>query len=330
MTTAERPRAAEALGTRARNLLADRPELALAVVIVGLVIANVAASDGGFWSLGQLRNTLLTAAPLAIIAGGQMLCMLTGGIDLSVTATATAAAYFMAHHALHGETRGILIGLGVGVLIGLANGIGIAIFRVHPLIMTLGSLLVVIALLTIGVTSFLEGDILVPNSIREMAGGTLFWYVPTVLLAWICVAFVLMAGLRLTGLGRSIYAVGDNPRAARLAGMRVWQVLIAVYVLSALLAAIAGLIYAGQTNGADLELAKPYLLPSVAAAVIGGVSIFGGIGGYGGTILGALILTLLDTLMTLLNTGQAVQTMIYGAIVLALAVLYAKATGAED
>lgn len=313
---------------RFRRTLVDRPELALVAVIAALVVANTAISSG-FWSLDQLRNTLLTAAPLAILAGGQMLCMLTGGIDLSVTATATATAYFCGHYAPDGAAKAILVGLLVGLAIGAANGVGIAIFRVQPLIMTLGTLTIVFAVLTIGVTTFLTGTTEMPSVVTELGGGTLVGYVPTDLVVWVVVAAFLILGLRYTGLGRTIYAVGDNPRAVRLAGVRSWQVLMAVYVVCAILAAVAGLLYAGQTGSADLELAKPYLLPSVAAAVIGGTSIFGGIGGYAGTILGALILTLLDTMMTLLNTSDAVRTMIYGGIVLALAVLYATATGAE-
>mgnify|MGYP003290843500 CR=1 FL=1 len=121
-------------------------------------------------------------------------------------------------------------------------------------------------------------------------------------------------------------AVGDNPLACRLAGVRVWQVLLVVYVLCAILAAIGGVLYVGLTNAADLQLATPYLLPSVAAVVIGGTSIFGGVGGYAGTIMGAIILVVLDSLLTLLDASQAVKQILYGAIILLLAWLYATST----
>ena len=104
-----------------------------------------------------------------------------------------------------------------------------------------------------------------------------------------------------------IYAVGDNATACRLAGVRTWQVLLAVYTLCGALGAAAGILLVGFNDAADLGIATPFLLPSVAAVVIGGTSIFGGVGGYAGTILGALILTVLDSLLTILNASQAVH-----------------------
>ena len=131
------------------------------------------------------------------------------------------------------------------------------------------------------------------------------------------VAALILLGLRYSGYGRMLYAVGDNPIACRLAGVRVWQVLLVTYILCSILAAIGGVLYVGVINAADLQLVSPYLLPSVAAVVIGGTSIFGGIGGYSGTILGAIILVVLDSLLTLLDASQAVKQIIYGSIILA-------------
>jgi ribose transport system permease protein len=104
----------------------------------------------------------------------------------------------------------------------------------------------------------------------------------------------------------------------------VWQVQVVVYTLCGILSAVAGILLVGFNNAADLGIGSPFLLPSVAAVVIGGTSIFGGLGGYSGTIVGALILTLLDSLLTILNASQAVRQILYGAIVLALASLYAR------
>ena len=133
-------------------------------------------------------------------------------------------------------------------------------------------------------------------------------------------------GLRYSGFGRMIYAVGDNPVATRLAGVRNWQVLLAVYALCGLLSAMAGILLVGFNNAADTQIGAPFLLPSVAAVVIGGTSIFGGVGGYSGTILGAIILVVLDSLLTLLDASQAVKQILYGLIILGLAWLYATST----
>jgi ribose transport system permease protein len=135
--------------------------------------------------------------------------------------------------------------------------------------------------------------------------------------------------LRRTGLGRLIYAIGDNAVAVRLAGVRTWQVTIAVYTIAGVLAALAGILLAGRTGAVDLQLASTFLLPSVAAAVIGGTSIFGGVGTYSGTVLGALILGVLNSMLTFLDAGQAVQQMVYGSIVLALAWAYSRITEAR-
>jgi len=106
----------------------------------------------------------------------------------------------------------------------------------------------------------------------------------------------------------------------------VWQVRILAYIVAGLLGSIGGILIAGRTGAVDLQLASAFLLPSVAAAVIGGTSIFGGIGTYRGTILGALILSVLNSLLTFLDAGQAVQQIVYGSIVLALAWAYAGVT----
>jgi ribose transport system permease protein len=123
-----------------------------------------------------------------------------------------------------------------------------------------------------------------------------------------------------------VYAIGDNSTSSRLAGIRSWQVLITVYGLAGILAAIAGILLAGRSGSVDLQLAQNFLLPSVAAAVIGGTSIFGGYGTYGGTVFGALILGVLDSLLTFINAGEAVRQTLYGSLVLGLAWSYARVT----
>jgi ribose transport system permease protein len=112
----------------------------------------------------------------------------------------------------------------------------------------------------------------------------------------------------------------------RLAGIRVWRILLLNYVTCGLLAAAAGLIIVGGTNSAELRLAEVYLLPSVAAVIIGGTSIFGGRGGYSGTIVGALILTVLNSILTLLDVPESVRQILYGTIILLLAAAYTRLT----
>jgi ribose transport system permease protein len=313
----------------ARVASADRPTLALLGVLVALVIAN-GLVDRNFLSLSQLRNTLLVTAPLALLAGGQTLCMLTGGIDLSVAMTATAAAYVTGVQSSEGAVLAIVAGVLVGVVVGLVNGLAIGVFHVNPLIMTLGMSGILTGLLTVGSQTFLGGATRMSELVLELGGGTIVGPIPWNLVVWLLLGGGLVLGLRRTGLGRLIYAVGDNRVACRLAGVRVWQVEVAVYTLCALLAAVAGILIGGRSGSVDLQLAGGFLLPSVAAAVIGGTSILGGIGGYTGTILGAVILAVLDTMLNLLNFDEALKQVLYGCIVLALAWVYARGAATGD
>jgi ribose transport system permease protein len=312
---------------RAASLaILDRPLIMLSVILVLLLIACQIASPG-YMSAERVGTILQFSAPLAFLAAGQTLVMLTAGIDLSVAATATAAAYIMAGQASRGTGTALGIAILVGLIVGFVNGVGIGIFRVNPLIMTLGMASIVSGYLTVSAQSFVTGVPLVPDFVRELAVGNLIGAaIPKSLLLWVPVAALILLGLRYSGYGRTLYAVGDNPIACRLAGVRVWQVLLITYILCSVLAAIGGVLYVGVVNAADLQLVSPYLLPSVAAVVIGGTSIFGGIGGYSGTILGAIILVVLDSLLTLLNASQAFKQILYGFIILALAWLYATST----
>jgi ribose transport system permease protein len=308
---------------RLRRALVDHPLLLLGTILV-LLVAACAIVKASYLSGNQAGAILRYAAPLAIMAGGQTLVMLTAGIDLSVGATATAAAYMMASHSSNGTVTAVLYGLAVGLAVGLVNGVGVGIFRVQPLIMTLGIAGVVTGLLTVQAGTNRTGGTDVPPFVRKLGGESLVGFVPNSLLLWIAVSVALILVLRRFGYGRMLYAYGDNPMAMRLAGVRAWQLLLATYALCGLLAAVAGIVLAGLLNAADLGLADSFLLPSVAAVVLGGTSLFGGVGTYSGTIMGALILTVLDSFLTLINADDSVRQVLYGVIILSLAALYAR------
>jgi ribose transport system permease protein len=315
----------------AQRFLVDNPVVVLVGVLVLLFVLTdiVNRNDAGqpFITWNQLSTTFLVAAPLGMIAAGQTLVMLTGGVDLSVALTATAAAFATSWQGGNGTAQGVLAGLAVGLGIGLANGIGVGVFRVNPLIMTLGTSSVTFGLLSIYAGRQFEK--VVPGLVGTLGSDRFFDYLPANLILWTAVAAVLILGLRYTGYGRMLYAVGDNEVAARLAGVRVWQVLVLVYALCGLFSAIGGLLLVGFTNNPDLGLASPYLLQSVAAVVIGGTSIFGGWGSYSGTIVGVLILTVLGSLLTLLNADEWQRQVIYGAIIIVLTAIYARVSGSE-
>lgn len=305
--------------------MADHPLVSLVGVFILLFLVTGAVQPN-FLSLNGVRNTLLQAAPLGILAAAQTVLMLTGGIDLSVTMIATGAAYVAANQSPNGAGAAIVAGLLVGLFIGSLNGVGVAVFRVNPLIMTLAMSGILLGLFTAWTQTVLAGATQVAPLIKLLGGGAFLGILPYSVLVWGVISLAVIWLLRRSGWGRLIYAIGDNEVAVQLAGVRVWQVRLSAYMLSGLLSAMAGILLAGRTGAVDLQLAGAFLLPSVAAAVIGGTSIFGGVGGYGGTILGALILSVLNSLLTFLNVGQAIQQMVYGVIVLALAWSYASLT----
>jgi ribose transport system permease protein len=305
----------------------DYPLVPLTALLVLLVIF-IDIANPGIVTLPWFGVIMRAAVPLAILGGCQTLTMLTGGIDLSVSSVASMAGFVTATliHSPGGVVEGIVVSLAAAALAGLVTGIGVGVFRVHPLIMTLGMSFVVLGLANVWQLQMVQTGAGVPDSLRWVGASTLFDIVPYSLLVFVPVAAVIMIGLRRTGYGRLLYAIGDNPVAARLSGARSWQVLVALYVMSALLAGIAGLVISGFTNTASVSLADPYLLPSVAAAVIGGTSIMGGRGGFGGTIIGALILTVLTALLTVLGLPEPTRQVVFGSIIVVVAAAYTRVT----
>jgi ribose transport system permease protein len=310
-----------------RAIIRDQPIIPLVVLLVALVAVLELAKPGivnGNW----VATTMRAAIPLAILAACQTLAMLTGGIDLSVGAVASMAAFLMATQATgQGAVVAIAIALVAAGIAGLVNGIAIGVFKVHPLIMTLGMSLVVLGLMSVYQLLMVQSGTLIPDAIQWLGSGISFGFVPNSLVVFVPIAILIVVGLRRSGYGRLLFAVGDNPVASRLAGARVWQVLVALYVMSAILAAIAGILIGGLNNSATVSLVEQSVLPSVAAAVIGGTSIMGGRGGYSGTIVGALILTVLTTLLTVLEMPEAVRQVLFGAIIVLVAAAYTRVTG---
>jgi ribose transport system permease protein len=309
-----------------RNLLRDSPIIPLIALLVVLVVVFEVLRPG-FVGVDWAENMVRQAIPLALLAASQTLTMLTGGIDLSVAAIASMTGFLVA--TLVGSVglpAAIVIALVCAALAGLVSGIGIGVFRVHPLIMTLGMSLIVFGLANVWQVQRVQTGAGVPPEFRTLGAGSFLDVFPSSLFLFVPVAVLILFGLNRTGYGRLLYAIGDNPVAARLSGVRSWQVLIALYVVSALLAGLAGFLYAGFTNQVSVSLVETSLLPSVAAAVIGGTSILGGRGGFGGTIVGALILVVVSALLTALGFKEADRLILFGSIIIFFTAAYARIT----
>lgn len=319
-----RPRWTTAAGIRA--LFRERPIVPLLGMLTILVILSEVIRPGIVspnWAGVMIRG----AVPLAILAGCQTMTMLTAGIDLSVGAVASMSGFLVATLVADtGLPAAILIALAVSAVVGFVNGIGAGVFKVHPLIMTLGMSLVVLGLANVWQLIRVQTGSGVPTEFRQVGANMIGGFIPVNLLVFIPLALVIMFILNRTGFGRLLYAIGDNEVASRLSGAKSWQVLTVLYIISAMLAGVAGFLYSGLTNVASVTLADSALLPSVAAAVIGGTSILGGRGNYSGTMVGALILTVIASILSSLGYPEAVRQILFGSMIVFVAAAYTRIT----
>ena len=319
-----------------RRMFRDRPIVPLIVLLAILVLLYELVRPGQVspsWA-GVIART---AIPLAILAGCQVITMLTGGIDLSVGSVASMSGFLVASLVSdYGLWPSVAAALLIATTAGLITGLGVGVFRVHPLIMSLGMGLVVFGFVNAWQLIRVQSGGGVPAEFRWIGSANLALGsgdagilppIPASLLLFVPLAAIILFALRRTGYGRLLYAIGDNPIAVRLSGARSWQVLLVLYAISAFMAAIAGFLLSGGVNVASVTLADSYVLPSVAAAVIGGTSIMGGRGGYSGAIVGALILTVITALLSALGFPEAVRQVLFGAIIVAVAAAYTRVTG---
>jgi ribose transport system permease protein len=310
-----------------RRLFRERPIVPL-TAFLGVLVLTYAIVRPGVVNTDWAGVMLRAMVPLAILAGCQTLTMLTGGIDLSVGAVASMSGFVVATLVSGpGLEVGLLIALAAATASGLVTGIGVGIFRVHPLIMSLGVSFVVLGLANAWQILMVQSSTGVPPEMRTLGSERFGLLIPYSFLVFVPLTLAILILLRRTGYGRMLYAIGDNPVAARLSGAYSWKILVALYVVSALMASLAGFLLSGLTNVASVTLANSLVLPSVAAAVIGGTSIFGGRGGYGGTIVGALILTIISALLTALGQPEAVRQILFGSIIVVVAAAYTRVTG---
>ena len=309
-----------------RRTFREQPLIPL-IGLLALLVALIFVIKPEVINPGWVGTTLRAAIPLAILAACQTLTFLTGGIDLSVGAVASMSGFVVATLVgPQGLVFALVVALLIAALAGFLTGVGVGVFKVHPLIMTLGMSLVVLGLANVWQLVMVQTGAGVPPVLRWLGSGTFLTVLPNSLLVFLPLAVLVLLVLRRTGYGRLLYAIGDNPVATRLSGARSWQVLIVLYMVSATLAALAGFLYSGLSNVASVTLVDSAVLPSVAAAVIGGTSIMGGRGGYGGTIVGALILTVLTSLLSILGLPEAVRQILFGSIIVAVAAAYTRVT----
>ena len=307
-------------GIYSRLRAAARREPLLPVLLV-LLIA-LAGSYHGFATVANFRNIAIQASPLIIAAVGMTYVIMTAGIDLSVGSMLFLAAAIESSQAVVGSPAAVVFAVvcAVGVLMGLLNGLAVALTRVPALIVTLATMQVFR-----GAGGHITGqqNIDLPAKLRGIGTGSLLGVPTPILLA---AAVALGGGLVFsrTTFGRYVQAVGSNPGAAVDAGLPVRRVLIGAYALAGLSTAVASLTQTARLGAVQPSIGQGYELTVITAVVLGGTSLFGGRGSIGGTVLGALILTAVQTGLVFSGASPYVFDIVRGGVLLA-AVLAAGA-----
>lgn len=307
------------LGTRI-----DGPTAAnIAAIILLLVFGGLQYPQ--FFSLVYLVQQLQTGAFLGIVAAGAMLVILLGHIDLSVpwtmTASATVATAVVGNNPEPWISEvGLLAGLSVGLLIGLINGIGVAYLRIPSMIWTLATNNVLLGILVFFSGYYAKAS--KPSPLMTWMGTGRTLGMPNVLLAWILVSLIVLFLLRRTVFGRNVYMVGTSEITAYLTRLPSRRVLVFSFVFAGLCSAFAGMLLAGYAGQSYQRMGDPYLLPGIAAVVLGGTSLFGGRGNYSGTIAGVILITLMSSVLSIMQSPEAFKQIVYGVVIILMVGLY--------
>lgn len=300
--------------------------VALGAIVVILCIGSLYLPS--FLSPQYLVLQLRIAAFLGLVAAGQMLVILLGHIDLSIPWTMTVTAM----------TATTLVGMGspwaelampiallVGVAIGLFNGLGVAYLRLPSMILTLGTNAVLLGLAVIYTGGFAPQT--KASALMRMLGkDSDIAGVPNILWVWLLGSILLVVLLRRTPFGRRIYAVGNRERAAFLSGIRTTRVILAGFAISGFTSALGGVLLAGRLDQSYQGMGDEYLLPAVAAVVLGGTNILGGRGSYAGTVAGVLVISLLGSMLSVMQMPEASRRIIYGLVIISMLLVNGRGT----
>jgi ribose transport system permease protein len=302
----------------------DKPlVIALGFTLVILLIGTgYTLSTNGTAPLLQptyLLQQLQIGSFLGICAAGLMVVILTGHIDLSIPATLTGAA--MIGTAVGGPMA-IPAALAFGLCVGLVNGAGVAVMRVPSMIFTLGMDTVLRGVTVAQTGGFAPQDQATPLMLALAKDR--FLGIPLALYVWAAVSIVVAFLLARTAFGRALYAIGTRERAAYLSGIRTRPVVIGAFVLSSLCAALAGVLLAGYSAKAYQGMGNAYLLPAIAAVVLGGTNVLGGSGRYVGTLIGVILIVLLNSVLSIMQMPEALRQIIYGSVIVVMLLIYGR------
>jgi ribose transport system permease protein len=303
----------------------DVPVLTAFGCIVLLLIVGAMYSPN-FLSPEYLLQQLKVGAFLGIIATGMMLVILLGQIDLSVPWTVTMGAMMASAataYGAFGEVMAIPFGVLCGLVIGLINGVAVAYLRIPSMIITLAVNAVAQGLMVAYSGGFSPRDS--ASAAMKFVGAQSTFGVPHAVIVWIVVGALAIFLLNRTTFGRAVYGIGNKEAAAYLSGVPTQRIVMTAFALCGGLAAFGGVLLAGYAGKAAQSMGDAYLLPAIAAVVLGGTSILGGRGNYIGTIAGVILITLLQSILSVMQIAEFGRQVIYGVVIIAMLLLYGRA-----
>jgi ribose transport system permease protein len=297
--------------------------IAFACILLLLLVGSLYSAN--FLSPAYLLQQLKVGSFLGVVATGMMIVILLGHIDLSVPwAISTGAMMASAATAFgpSGEALAIPFGILCGVALGLVNGFGVAMLRIPSMIVTLAVNAVAQGLMVAYTGGYAPVDT-ASSAMRFLAAGTTLG-LPNALIVWIAVGLFASGVLKFTTFGRSVYGIGNQEAAAYLSGVNTRRVIMIAFAASGGLAAFGGVLLAGYGGKAAQSMGDEYLLPAIAAVVLGGTSILGGRGRYLGTVAGVILITLLQSILSVMQIDEFGRQIIYGVVIIAMLLLYGR------
>ena len=298
--------------------------IAFACIILLLLIGSLYSKS--FLSPEYLLQQLKVASFLGVIATGMMLIILLGQIDLSVPWVLTTGAMMASAATAYGplgEALAVPFGIACGVAMGLVSGAGVAYLRIPAMIVTLAINVIAQGLMVAYTGGFSPADT-ASDAMRYLATGNLILGVPNALLVWAAIGALAVFALNRTTFGRAVYAIGNRESAAFLSGAATQRVVMFSFAISGGLAAFGGVLLAGYAGKAAQSMGDAYLLPAIASVVLGGTSILGGRGNYLGTVAGVILVTLLQSILSVMQISEYGRQIIYGAVIVSMLLLYGR------
>lgn len=328
---APREKLSRRLGATASHLSRETPLVQLVVLIA--IFGYGALTLQGFSSLVSIKSMLLVASFIGLAGLGQTVLVLLGYLDLSIPGFITLGNVLVVILVAQDNwpfVAALAVIIAAAILMGSLSGLICHLFRVESIVVTLGMNFILIGAVDVAakvITGSAPGWLTGFASVTASTAGV---PVPPLIVLWLILAVIVGVVLRRTVIGRRIYLTGSNPKAAGLALVRTRRVVIAVFALSAVSASVTGVLLTGFSGSADTSIGSPYLFTSLTAIIVGGTSLVRARGDYWRTVIGAIMITVINTVLLAKGYSASEQQILFGLLILAVALIYGRETRLRD